>query len=163
MLKRIFFLISIFFAESYAVKVELMGKGITDDEIAKSIKNHRPISVSEIIEQIEKEYTMQLDQIEVLDFRNNNITGIGAQQILEFAEKLSKLEELNFLGNYIYDESDKQGFERFENAVIALLKKEDFKKLDIRLNGIANISWYTKMASIKGCKSQKIVWKNDKE
>ncbi|MGC8483866.1 MAG: hypothetical protein ACP5OE_09525 [Thermodesulfobium sp.] len=146
----------IFSCESYAEKVKLRGEGITDDEIANAIKSPRPLSVSKAINHVESKY--KADEIEVLDFRNNNITSGGARKILEFAQTLPNLKKLSFNTNRIYDWRGQEGFEDFEKALLALLDNPNFETLDIRTNAIANLSWYKYIAA-KTENAYKIKWK----
>src|SRR3990167_8344861 len=108
----VFCLVMAFSCDSFAVKVKIRGEGITDDDI------------------------------EVLDFRNNSITFSGAHKILEFALSLPKLRKLSFHTNRIYDWRGQEAFEAFEKTLMTLLDKPTFETLDIRTNGIANLSWY---------------------
>src|SRR3990167_5365804 len=140
----VFCLVMAFSCDSFAVKVKIRGEGITDDEIANAIRSPRPLSVSKAIDYVKSKY--HEDDIEVLDFRNNSITFSGAHKILEFALSLPKLRKLSFHTNRIYDWRGQEAFETFET-------------LDIRTNGIANLSWYQGMNS-KTINAYKIKWAN---
>ena len=157
---HLFFLNLLIYAQvAYAEEVILMGQGITDDEIASSIKSPSPPSVSKAIAYIKRTYKAKEDEIDVLNFRNNNITSTGAQQILEYASTLPNLRKLNMHTNRIYDWRGQQGFEDFEKALIALLKKPEFEKLDLRTNNIACLSWYQHISG-KTQQAYKIKWTN---
>lgn len=156
MLKILLFSICVLFSyEACADKVKLRGEGIADDEIANAIRSPRPLSVSKAIAHIKEAY--EEDNIEVLDFRNNHITSIGARQILEFALTLPHLKKLNFHTNRIYDWRGQEGFDEFEKALLSLLDQPTFEMLDIRTNGIANLMWF-KSISAKTDNAYKIRW-----
>jgi len=153
----VFCLVMAFSCDSFAVKVKIRGEGITDDEIANAIRSPRPLSVSKAIDYVKSKY--HEDDIEVLDFRNNSITFSGAHKILEFALSLPKLRKLSFHTNRIYDWRGQEAFEAFEKTLMTLLDKPTFETLDIRTNGIANLSWYQGMNS-KTINAYKIKWAN---
>src|SRR5690606_28547328 len=101
--------------------------------------------------------TYEEDNIEVLDFRNNVITSGGAYKIIEFALTLPHLRKLSFNTNRIYDWRGEEGFEKFETALLTLIDHPTFEVLDIRTNGIANLTWY-KSISARTENAHKIRW-----
>lgn len=119
---------------SYAVKYRDMG--ITDDEIAASIKSPKPTSVSQLITHIRTKHN--IDEIDELDLGFNNICVKGASKILEFANTLPKLKTLNLSNNRIYDWRGEEDNDSFEKQLAALLNHKNFEYINLQINGIAN-------------------------
>jgi hypothetical protein len=147
MVKRLISLIGfLLISNSVSASLNYSQKGITDDEISASIKYPRPPSVSNLISSIRK--IPDLSEIKSINLSGNNITLAGASQILRFAsEELPNLKKLNLSNNQLRDWRGKQGYADFEVNLIKLLAMNQFKSLDLRVNGIACSSWFTDIDS----------------
>jgi hypothetical protein len=140
---------------SYAVKYRDMG--ITDDEIAASIKSPKPTSISQLITHIKTKH--KTDDIDELDLGFNNICVKGAAKILEFANTLPKLKTLNLSNNRIYDWRGEEANDAFENQLVVLLNHPNFEDINLQLNGVANSGYIEHLKSKIGVEGiSKIRW-----
>ncbi|MBY0501416.1 MAG: hypothetical protein K2P93_05385 [Alphaproteobacteria bacterium] len=147
-------------SDAMAVKVKHVMMGITDDEIASAIKDPKPLSVSRIITTMQQPGgPMEMEGgVEEWDLGENNITHKGATVILGFAKDLPTLRKLSFYNNRVYDVREQEGYADFEGSLLILLGKDTFKELDLRLNGIANLSWFQHIMTKAGDNARKIKW-----
>ena len=147
--------------ETLAVKkVAFINQGITDDEIASSILPPQPPSTTKLIQVLNDKYNPE--EIEELDLSGNTICVDGAIQILDFAQAhLPHLKKLDFSGNRIYEWQDTIKDETFEAKLKAVLLSPNFERIDLRLNGIANITWIHHIFDVLGANlGSKIIWNN---
>ena len=143
-------------SESYAVKVCYENRAITDDEVALAIRPPRPLSVSNIIDDIKKKHGSSLGSLEQLNLDHNNIGLKGALGILEFALcDLPGVTTISLRYNRIY-EGDAQE-PAFKAKLEELLSKETFKTLDLTGNAVANSPWMTSLAFRN---TEKIKWRD---
>ena len=153
-----------FISTAHAVRVSYSSMGIKDDEIAAAIRDPKPLAVTRVINLTKEKYKEEKypEGIESMDFTANMIALKGATQLLQFAnDELPNLRTIYFYDNRIYDMRGHPEYKDFEEALVTLLNKPTFEKIDLRLNGIANISWYQDILSKAREAKTKIKWYND--
>lgn len=132
---------------------------ITDDEIAQAIRNPSPISVTDLIQDIQKKKNYQY--LNYLDISENNITSNGANTIFRFIlNDLPNLKGLNLSNNHIRDLRGNEGYQEFEDNLVNLINREPFEILDLRINAISNMNWISQLTPKVGNNHQKIRWNN---
>ena len=102
----------------------------------KSPKNPVP-AISDVIQEIQEKSNKQL--ITELNIQNNYITSAGASKLLEYVIKtLPNLRSINLSNNRIeYNSTD---YQKFEENLIKILRKETFQKIDLSINHL-DIDW----------------------
>lgn len=139
----IIFILCTFYASlSHAMKYSNMG--IVDDGIAKAIRSPKPLSVTQVLEDIKAKSDIR--NIEKFDFSGNNISINGATQIFNFvADNIPNLHRLNLSGNKIYEEAIKDS--HFTEGLKRVLTLSTFDEIDLRGDGIGTLSLLQQMAS----------------
>ncbi|MDI9634221.1 hypothetical protein QM565_00180 [Geitlerinema splendidum] len=128
--------------------------GVVDDEIASGIRDPKPFSVTQVIEDIKaRDY---LTKHTVLNLSGNNISTRGVTQILSFvADNANNLERLDLSYNLIYKEAAED--ESFNNALKRVVALPSLLEIDLRGNEICELSWFQQIISELGEGGKKIM------
>jgi hypothetical protein len=128
--------------------------GIVDDEIASGIRDPKPFSVTQVIEDITAKN--DLTEHTVLNLSGNNISIRGATQILSFvADNANNLERLDLSYNLIYKEAAED--ESFNSALKRVVALPSLLEIDLRGNEICELSWFHQIISELGEGGKKIM------
>ena len=138
-------------------------RSITDDEIAAAIKPHGPASVTDLTNKIERDITEGDEGYKIvsLDVSQNNLTLVGATQLLDFLAKNStSLEDLalNLSFNRIRYAPDDVEYPMFEESLRRVLDLPSFKSVDLN-NNYLGIEWYRHIVGkLTNSLAEKICW-----
>jgi len=128
--------------------------GIVDDEIASGIRDPKPFSVTQVIEDITAKN--DLTKHTVLNLSGNNISIRGVTQILSFvADNANNLERLDLSYNLIYKEAAED--ESFKGALKRVVALPSLIEIDLRGNEICELSWFQQIISELGEGGKKIM------
>jgi hypothetical protein len=146
--------------EAADTKLIYKSLSIVDDTMAKVMKQPGVFCVHHLLDKISEK--PDHENCEVLDVSENNIGIEGANMIIKYIIlNLPNLKALNLACNMISDWKDTLTYREFNKDLIEILRRKDFKTLDIRGNKIATHGWFQGLlSSLKEDKevAQKINW-----
>lgn len=162
-----FLIISLVNYPVMAIDYNFSNKSITDDEIASSIRNPRPASITTVTsfirEDIRKknidDQNINSGSVKKIDLSHNNICLKGATQLLRYiTNELPGIEVVDLSFNQIRDWRGREEYEDFENTLQELVAMPSLREINLNTNCLG-MDWYRHILSTFPNNPEKISWR----